>query len=79
MTLADAKEKDLVKVLKVGGKGAIRQRLLDMGITRGVKIKVERYAPLKDPIEIIIKGYALALRVSEGKVIEVEKICTELP
>ncbi|MEA2011524.1 MAG: ferrous iron transport protein A [Verrucomicrobiota bacterium] len=74
MTLAESKEGDFLKIIKIGGEGAIKQRLLDMGITRGEKIKVNRYAPLKDPIQITVKGYSLALRVSEGQDINVEKL-----
>ncbi len=72
MTLTDVLEGVTVKIIKNRGDGAIKQRLLDMGISRGVEVKVERYAPLKDPIQITVKGYSLALRVSEGKMIDVE-------
>ena len=71
MTLADAKQGEIVTVTKVNGDGTIKQRLLDMGIMKGSVIKIERYAPLKDPIQISVKGYSLAIRVSEGKMIEV--------
>lgn len=74
MTLAEAKENQCVKIIRINGTGAIRQRLLDMGITRGTTLRVDRYAPLKDPIQINVKGYALALRVSEGEMIEVEPV-----
>ncbi|OGV49660.1 MAG: hypothetical protein A2017_07330 [Lentisphaerae bacterium GWF2_44_16] len=73
-TLADMEEGDKARIVKVGGVGAIKRRLLDMGIGRGEVLKVERYAPLKDPIQINIKGYSLALRVSEGRLIRVEEI-----
>jgi len=72
MTLADIEEGSNAVVVKIKGDRAIKQRLMDMGITRGAKIKVERYAPLFDPIAIKVKGYSLALRVAEGKLIEVE-------
>jgi Fe2+ transport system protein FeoA len=72
MNLADIKEGNEAIVIRIKGNSAIKQRLMDMGITRGAKIKVERYAPLYDPIAIKIKGYSLALRVEEGKMIEVE-------
>jgi Fe2+ transport system protein FeoA len=74
MTLADAEKGDKLRILKVQSGGGIRQRMLDMGIIKGSEIIVERYAPLCDPIHIKVKGYSLALRVSEGKMIEVEKI-----
>ena len=72
MNLADIKEGNEAIVIRIKGNSAIKQRLMDMGITRRAKIKVERYAPLYDPIAIKIKGYSLALRVEEGKMIEVE-------
>ncbi len=72
MTLADALEGNDVKVLKVSGNKNIKQRMLDMGITPGSQIHIERYAPLKDPIHIKVKGYSLALRVAEGEKIDVE-------
>jgi Fe2+ transport system protein FeoA len=72
MTLAQSREGQLLKVLRINGAGAIKQRLLDMGIGREAQLKVERYAPLKDPIQISVKGYSLALRVAEGQMIDVE-------
>ena len=72
MTLAELRVGDRAKVVKLGGSGAIKRRLLDMGFTAGSEILVERYAPLLDPVEIRIRGYALALRVAECKLIEVE-------
>ncbi len=70
-TLADIKEGESVKVVRIQGNSAIKQRLLDMGITRDTEIAVERYAPLKDPLHITVKGYSLAIRVAEAKMIEV--------
>jgi ferrous iron transport protein A len=61
-----------VEVLKIRASGAIKQRMLDMGISRGAELTVERYAPLKDPIQIKVKGYSLALRVAEGSLIDVK-------
>ncbi|MCP3966870.1 MAG: ferrous iron transport protein A [Lentisphaerae bacterium] len=74
MTLSDAKEGDVVKVVKLKSSSAIKQRMLDMGIMPSSEIRVERYAPLRDPIQIKVKGYNLALRVSEGNQIEVEPV-----
>lgn len=71
MTLAEAQEGQSVEVVRIHGGGAIKQRLLDMGITRKSILTVQRYAPLKDPIQIEVKEYSLALRVAEGKLIEV--------
>ena len=60
-------------IKKIGGNGAIKQRLLDMGITRETKVIVERIAPLGDPIEIYVKGYHLAIRLEEARFIEIEE------
>jgi len=61
-------------IRKVAGEGALRRRLLEMGINRGSIIYVEKYAPLKDPIELVIKGYHISLRVEEAADIFVEKV-----
>ncbi len=53
---------------------SLRRRLLDMGITKGAELRVERHAPLGDPVEIFVKGYHLAVRMSEARTIEVERI-----
>jgi len=70
-TLADVPEGTTAEISRITGSSAIKQRLMDMGIVRGTKIRVERYAPLKDPIHITVKGYSLAIRVAEGQMIEV--------
>ena len=72
-TLADVEEGREAVIVKIRGGGAIRQRLLDMGVTRGTKVRVERHAPLGDPIEISVKGYLLALRGEEAVGIFVEE------
>jgi len=61
-------------VRKVSGEGVLRRRLLEMGINRGTAIYVEKYAPLKDPIEIVVKGYHMSLRVEEASNILVENV-----
>jgi ferrous iron transport protein A len=75
-TLSELVSGDRARILKIRGSGprSIRQRLLDMGITRGTEVYVERHAPLGDPVEIAIKGYNLALRLNEAQHIEVEKV-----
>lgn len=75
-TLFDLLSGDRARIVRVRGNGApgLRQRLLDMGITRGTELYVERHAPLGDPVEITLKGYSLALRMSEAKQIDVEEI-----
>jgi len=70
--LSELQPKDRGTVVKVGGKGKIRRRLLDMGLVAGSEIEVERVAPLGDPVEIKIKGYHLTLRKDESSDIEVE-------
>jgi len=61
-------------IRKVAGEGLLRRRLLEMGINRGSKIYVEKYAPLKDPIELVIKGYHISLRIEEAATIFVENV-----
>lgn len=71
-TLKDVKIGETVRVTKVGGEGAIKRRIMDMGITKGVLIKVMKVAPLGDPIEITVRGYELTLRKADCQNIEVE-------
>ncbi|WP_169728867.1 FeoA family protein [Desulfatirhabdium butyrativorans] len=61
-------------VLRIGGSGAFRRRIFEMGIVKGTVIVVEKYAPLRDPIEIVVKGYHLSLRVEEAANIVVEPL-----
>ena len=74
MLLSDMKEGETGKIIRVGGNGALRRRILEMGIIKNAEIYVEKYAPLKDPIELIVKGYHLSLRVNEASQITVEKV-----
>ena len=60
------------RILAVHGMGALRRRILEMGLTRGTELIVEKYAPLKDPIEVIVKGFHVSLRVEEASHISVE-------
>ena len=60
------------KVVRVSGEGALRRRIMDMGITRGVEIRVRKVAPLGDPLEITVRGYELTLRKDDAEMIEVE-------
>ncbi len=78
LTLFDLLLGQTGRIERIHGKGqcSIRQRLLDMGVTRGALLRVERHAPLGDPIEISIKGYKLALRLSEASQIEVVRVET---
>ena len=60
------------KVVKIHGEGAVKRRIMDMGITRGVEIFVRKVAPLGDPIEVTVRGYELSLRKADAESIEVE-------
>jgi len=71
-TLKDVKIGKTAKVLKVHGEGAVRRRIMDMGITKGVKILVRKVAPLGDPMELTVRGYELSLRKADAAMIEVE-------
>ena len=72
MTLRDTKVGETVKVIKLNGEGALKRRIMDMGITRGTEIYVRKVAPLGDPIEVTVRGYELSLRKADGELIEVE-------
>ena len=71
-TLKQAKVGETVKVVKLHGEGALKRRIMDMGITKGVEIYVRKVAPLGDPIEIKVRGYELSLRKNDAELIEVE-------
>ena len=71
-TLKNAAIKSTVKVVRIHGEGAIRRRIMDMGITRGTEIFVRKTAPLGDPIEISLRGYELSLRKADADMIEIE-------
>ena len=71
-TLKSVKIGETVKVKKVHGEGAIRRRIMDMGITRGTTLHVRKVAPLGDPIEITVRGFELSLRKDDADMIEVE-------
>lgn len=71
-TLRDARIGESVKVVKLHGQGAVRRRIMDMGITKGVDLHIRKVAPLGDPIEITVRGYELSLRKSDAEMIETE-------
>ena len=71
-TLRDVKVGKSAKVVKLHGEGAIKRRIMDMGITKGVEIKIRKVAPLGDPIELTVRGYELSLRKADAQMIEVE-------
>ncbi len=63
---------ETVKVVKLHGEGAVKRRIMDMGITKGVEVYVRKVAPLGDPIEVTVRGYELSLRKADADMIEVE-------
>ena len=71
-TLKDIRVGDTVSVKKLHGEGAVKRRIMDMGITKGVEVYVRKVAPLGDPVEINVRGYELSLRKDEAQMIEVE-------
>ena len=70
-TLKDARIGDTVQVVKLHGEGAVRRRIMDMGITKNVDIYIRKVAPLGDPIEINVRGYELSLRKADAEMIEI--------
>ena len=71
-TREDVKVKQTVKVVKLHGEGAVKRRIMDMGITKGVEIYVRKVAPLGDPVEVTVRGYELSLRKADAEMVEVE-------
>ena len=71
-TLRQAKIGDTVTVVKLHGEGAVKRRIMDMGLTRGVPGQVRKVAPLGDPVEVTVRGYELSIRKSDADLIEVE-------
>ena len=71
-TLRDAKIGKTVKVVKLHGEGAVKRRIMDMGITKGVEVYVRKVAPLGDPVEVMVRGYELSLRKADAEMVEVE-------
>ena len=71
-TLRDVKVGDTVKVVKLHGEGAVKRRIMDMGITKGVEVYVRKLAPLGDPVEVNVRGYELSIRKADAEMIEVE-------
>ncbi|MFR1518828.1 MAG: FeoA family protein [Clostridia bacterium] len=71
-TLKEAKIGDTVTVLKLHGEGAVKRRIMDMGITKGVEVRIRKVAPLGDPVEVTVRGYELSLRKADTEMIEVK-------
>lgn len=71
-TLKTAKVGDTLRVVKLHGEGAVKRRIMDMGLTKGVEVHIRKVAPLGDPIEVTVRGYELSIRKADGEMIEVE-------
>ena len=71
-TLREASIGETVKVVKLYGEGAVKRRIMDMGITKGAEIYVRKVSPLGDPVEVTVRGYELSLRKADAEMIEVE-------
>lgn len=71
-TLKEAKVGETVKVVKLTGEGAVKRRIMDMGITKGVEVYIRKVAPLGDPVEVTVRGYELSLRKADAEMITVE-------
>ena len=70
--LRDAKVGETCKVVRLHGEGAVKRRIMDMGITKGVSVHIRKVAPLGDPVEVNVRGYELSLRKADAEMIEVE-------
>ncbi len=71
-TLKQAKVGDTATVVKLHGEGAVKRRIMDMGITKGVSVFVRKVAPLGDPIEVNVRGYELSIRKADAEMIEIQ-------
>ena len=71
-TLKQAKGGDTVTVVKLHGEGAVKRRIMDMGITKGVTVYVRKVAPLGDPVEVNVRGYELSIRKADAEMIEIQ-------
>ena len=71
-TLRNAKVGQTVKVVKLQGEGAVKRRLMDMGLTRGTEVYIRKVAPLGDPVEVTVRNYELSIRKADAEMIEIE-------
>ena len=71
-TLREAKVGDTVRVVKLHGEGAVKRRIMDMGLTKGVEVHIRKVAPLGDPVEVTVRGYELSIRKADEEMIETE-------
>ena len=73
-TLKELKVGDTARVVKLYGEGAVKRRIMDMGLTKGVDVQIRKVAPLGDPIEVTVRGYELSSRKADAEIIEVETV-----
>lgn len=71
-TLKQANVGDTVRIVKLHGEGAVKRRIMDMGLTRGVEVRIRKVAPLGDPVEVTVRGYELSIRKADAEMIEIE-------
>lgn len=71
-SLKDAKIGKPVKIVKLHGEGAVRRRIMDMGLTKGTTVTIRKVAPLGDPMELTVRGYELSLRKADAEIVEIE-------
>ena len=71
-TLKESKVGETVRVVKLHGEGAVKRRIMDMGLTKGVDVQIRKVAPLGDPIEVTVRGYELSIRKADAEMIEIE-------
>ena len=71
-TLKDVKVGETVKIRKITGEGAVKRRIMDMGLTKGVELKIRKVAPLGDPIELTVRGYELSIRKADAMMVELD-------
>jgi Fe2+ transport system protein FeoA len=74
MQLSELKQGHTATIVRIGGNGMLRRRIQEMGILKGTEVYVEKYAPLRDPLELIVKGYHVSLRVEEAAQITVDDV-----
>lgn len=70
-TLKESKVGETVRVVKLHGEGAVKRRIMDMGLTKGVEVQIRKVAPLGDPIEVTVRGYELSIRKADAEMIEI--------
>lgn len=71
-TLKEARPGETVRILKIHGEGALRRRIMDMGVTKGTELYIRKVAPLGDPVEVTVRGYELSIRRGDAQSIEIE-------